>query len=288
VRGKVWHAVDVVVDPGISEAVESALNQLDSIGIEIDLFGKGPGDDLAVTGYFVSRLSDADINAALRAAIGDRDGEIGDPWKFAWRTVEDQDWLTEWKKHWQPTRAGKFLIAPPWIEALGTDDIVIRIEPNMAFGTGTHETTQLCLEAISEVYAPGQSFLDVGTGTGILAIAAAKLGSTQVVACDTDIDAINIARSNAVDNGVDEHIRFFCGGISDELPVHDLVCANLTLDVICPILDLLLVKTSKSLILSGILAEQGGTIADELASRGVKPTLHQKGEWLSVIIDRAA
>src|SRR5205085_3138018 len=104
------------------------------------------------------------------------------------RVVEEIDWLAEWKKHWQPTEVGRFVIAPPWQEIDPGDKILIQIEPNMAFGTGTHETTQLCLDAISELYRPQLTFLDVGTGTGILAIAAAKLGGDQVLACDTDAD----------------------------------------------------------------------------------------------------
>ena len=92
------------------------------------------------------------------------------------REVADEDWLGEWKKSWQPVAVGeRFLIAPPWsVIDDARDRIVIRIEPGMAFGTGTHETTRLCLSAIEEYFA-GESFLDVGTGTGILAIAAAKL-----------------------------------------------------------------------------------------------------------------
>ena len=95
------------------------------------------------------------------------------------RIVEETDWLAEWKKHWRPTVVGKFTVAPPWENVEESGTILIKVEPNMAFGTGTHETTQLCLKAIGERYDPSQSVLDVGTGTGILAIAAAKLGPRQ-------------------------------------------------------------------------------------------------------------
>ena len=84
------------------------------------------------------------------------------------REVQNEDWLAEWKKHWKPTTVGRFVIAPPWENVDDSQKIVIRIEPNMAFGTGTHETTQLCLRAIEANYHPGDSFLDVGTGPGIL------------------------------------------------------------------------------------------------------------------------
>src|SRR5258708_29342780 len=111
------------------------------------------------------------------------------------RAVADEDWLGEWKKSWQPVEVGaRFIIAPPWVEVSHEPNrCVIRIEPGMAFGTGTHETTRLCLVAIEKYFAGG-SFLDVGTGTGILAIAAAKLfPSARLEACDTDADAITIA-----------------------------------------------------------------------------------------------
>src|SRR4029079_18467199 len=100
------------------------------------------------------------------------------------REVPDRDWLAEWKRGWQPVEVGRFIIAPPWSE-ISVNRIVIRIEPGMAFGTGTHETTRLCLKAI-EKYFRGGSFLDVGTGTGILAMAAAKLfPEARIEAVDT-------------------------------------------------------------------------------------------------------
>jgi ribosomal protein L11 methyltransferase len=160
----------------------------------------------------------------------------------------------------------------------------------MAFGTGTHETTQLCLRAIDARYTPGDSFLDVGTGTGILAIAAAKLNlSSQIsdlklVGVDTDVDSINIARENAELNGVS--IELNVGSISDDTPTADFVCANLTLDVIKPILSLLIAKAGKTLVLSGILAEQRGEIVGSLSELGVSdPIVSQAGEWICVVID---
>jgi ribosomal protein L11 methyltransferase len=132
------------------------------------------------------------------------------------REFADQDWLGEWKKSWTPVAAGKqFLIAPPWSEISDANDrIVIRIEPGMAFGTGTHETTRLCLSAL-EKYFDGGSLLDVGTGTGILAIAAAKLfPDARIEACDTDAEAVAIAVENARLNGVAKNILFRVGSAS--------------------------------------------------------------------------
>src|SRR5262249_27224143 len=156
-----------------------------------------------------------------------------------------------WKQSWQPVEIGRFIIAPPWSN-LGDihDRLVIRIEPGMAFGTGTHETTRLCLDAIQKHFAGG-SFLDVGTGTGILASSAAKLfPQASVEACDTDETAIMIARENAQLNGV-EQINFWIGSINDSTASADLVCANLTADVITSIMPALAGVTCGKLILSG-------------------------------------
>src|SRR5205807_7485777 len=158
------------------------------------------------------------------------------------REIADEDWLAEWKKHWQPVEVGRFIIAPPWSEPSATaghpnaENIWIRINPGMAFGTGTHETTRLCLHAIEKYYSGG-SFFDVGTGTGILAIAAAKLSaSAQINACDTDAEAVAIAKENARLNNVEQRITFRVGTVDESIASADVVCANLTAPVIIDLL----------------------------------------------------
>src|SRR5439155_25110506 len=145
--------------------------------------------------------------------------------EFNLREIEDRDWLAEWKKDWRPVQVGRFIIAPPWLESVprasaggSSEAIVIHIDPGMAFGTGTHETTRLCLKAI-EKYFSGGSFLDVGTGTGILAIAAAKMfADAHIAACDTDAEAIAIAKENARLNDVADKIDFQVGSVDEETP----------------------------------------------------------------------
>jgi len=309
---KNWFALEITVDSEVSEAIEFALNELDALGTEINHLDKKATESLCVIGYFNEIPNDKVVQSQLNEALRIYGFTSDAIQKIDSREIEDTDWLLEWKKHWKPTETGKFIIAPSWETVENTAKIVIRIEPNMAFGTGTHETTRLCLRAIEENYA-GESFLDVGTGTGILTIAAAKIKSRgkgqgsrvegqdsrfkdllildprplpldPFSACDTDENSIKIARENAELNAVDG-IKFFVGSISDETPKFDFVCANLTADVILPLLPLLIEKTRKTLVLSGILKEQEDLIVSELQKCGIeKLKIERLGEWISVLI----
>jgi ribosomal protein L11 methyltransferase len=156
----------------------------------------------------------------------------------------------------------------------------------MAFGTGTHETTRLCLVAIEKYFAGG-SFLDVGTGTGILAIAAAKMfPDAHFEACDTDADAIVIASENARLNGVAEKITFRVGTIEETTASADLVCANLTADVIAAMMPALVSVTCGRLVLSGILETQSKALRTRMLQAGVSDLCEtmQDGEWIALVV----
>jgi ribosomal protein L11 methyltransferase len=285
-----WFALEITADSNASEAVEFAFNELEALGTEINNLGKTPSETLTIIGYFNEKPNDETLNSQLSNALQIYDF-TGDAIKqIEWREVENQDWLAEWKKHWKPTVTDRFIIAPTWETVENTDKIVIRIEPSMAFGTGTHETTKLCLKAIEENYDGKMSFLDVGTGTGILAIAAVKFqvsGSKfQVVGCDTDEDSIKIAKENAELNDT-ENIEFYVGSITEETPEFDFVCANLTADVILPILPLLIEKSKSILVLSGILKTQEDLIVEELNKFQITDfKIETDGEWISVLVGR--
>lgn len=281
---KKWFAVDILVDADATEAVESALNMLDALGTEVAFFREGEHLPQSVSGFFNVLPDENEIRSAIDDSLQIYGFGSEAIKSTTTRIVEEADWLAEWKKHWRPTVVGPFVIAPPW-EAVDEDKIVIRIEPNMAFGTGTHETTQLCLKSIADNSRVGQTFLDVGTGTGILAIAAAKLGSDNILAFETDADSVAIAKENAILNGVGEKIEFVHGTLGDEIPQFDLVCANLTIDVIVPLLPLLLAKACATLVLSGILVEQKNIIPAELEKFEISNfRIKTLGEWLAVII----
>jgi ribosomal protein L11 methyltransferase len=289
-----WFALEIRANSAVSEAVEFALNELDALGTEINNLGKVTPETLEIVGYFNKKISEENVRETLKFALNIYSFSTDSVKNFAWHEVENQDWLAEWKKHWKPTESTKFIIAPTWEKLSENEEkIVIRIEPSMAFGTGTHETTRLCLQAIEENYKAGESFFDVGTGTGILAVCAAKIQGKKkkekgkILACDTDQDSIKIAKENAELNNTKE-IEFYVGSIDEKTPKFDFVCANVTLDVIVPMLPLLLEKSIRVLVLSGILKEQEDKIREELQKFGIEnPQIETLGEWISVVVNQA-
>jgi ribosomal protein L11 methyltransferase len=278
-----WHALDVELEAGAREAVEYALMEAGAAGTETE-----NSNDLLihVTGYFESLPQRERVRDELFEALRIYNLPTSSVRDMNVREVAERDWLEEWKQNWQPVEVGRFVIAPSWSKLADTHDrIVIRIEPGMAFGTGTHETTRLCLQAI-EINFSGSSFLDVGTGTGILAIAAAKLfPQAHIEACDTDEKAITIARENARANGVLDQIEFRPGSVDDSTASADLVCANLTADVIVRMMRTLVSLTCGKLILSGILETQIEMVRSALHECGISDfEIAQDGEWVALII----
>lgn len=279
-----WYALDVDIDSTAREAVEYGLMESGALGTETN---DGTDAPVRVTGCFDHTPDRESVRQELANALSVYELPSSSVREMNLREVADEDWLGEWKKNWQPVKTGRFIVAPPWSEVPeASDQLVIRIEPGMAFGTGTHETTRLCLTAIEKYYYGG-SLLDVGTGTGILAIAAAKLfPDARIEACDTDTDAIEIACENARLNGVNKSIAFRVGTVEEATASAEVVCANLTADVILGILPALLGATCGRLILSGILDLQAETVSAKLRECGVSAPIElvQDGEWVAIIV----
>ena len=280
-----WQALDLITTSEAREAVEYALMEAGALGTET---AEGENDTLRVSAYFDQIPDRERVRSELAEALRIYELPSSSVREMNIREVADHDWLLEWKKGWQPVEVGeRFIIAPPWAEISDAHNrIVIRIEPGMAFGTGTHETTRLCLVAIEKYFAGG-SFLDVGTGTGILAIAAAKMfPDAHVEAYDIDADAIAIASENARLNGVADRINFRLGTVEETTASADLVCANLTADVIAAMLPSLISVTCGHLVLSGILNTQSEALRARMLECGVSGPCEtmQDGEWLALVI----
>jgi len=280
---EMWYALDVETEAQAREAVEYALIEAGASGTET---ATDNTDGTRITGYFDGVPDRERVRSELFEALRIYELPSSSVRDMNVREVEQRDWLEEWKKNWQPVEVGRFIVAPPWSNIENPHGhCVIRIEPGMAFGTGTHETTRLCLAAIQKYYEGG-SFLDVGTGTGILAIAVAACApGAHVEACDTDADAIEIARANAVANGVAEVINFRVGSVNEDTPSADFICANLTADAIAKILPTLVALSCGRLVLSGILETQIEAITDQLAQLAITDAeITSEGEWVAITV----
>jgi len=203
-------------------------------------------------------------------------------------TVQDEDWASNWKAYYHPTRVGRRLVVKPTWETYTpqAEDLVIELDPGMAFGTGTHITTRQCLELMEMTLVPGQRVLDIGTGSGILAIAAAKLGAGEVKAIDIDPVAVDTARQNVRQNGVESRVSVEQRDLAEfSTPEADLVTANLTGPVLCQLIERLisLTRPGGRMILSGIGLEQWPQLHTVMAEKGlVVETTDRDEDWVAV------
>ncbi|MBZ0290011.1 MAG: 50S ribosomal protein L11 methyltransferase, partial [Anaerolineae bacterium] len=196
-----WIEVALSVDGESAEAVAELLQRYGHQGVAIEQEGIPPEewDDgealpaklLTIRAYLPADERAEDSKLRLEAALGHMSLMYPMP-KPTYSIVKEDDWAEAWKAHYHPIRIGrKLYIRPLWVDVeIAPDDVVIALDPGMAFGTGTHPTTQLCLEALEDAVQPGVKVLDLGTGSGILAIGAAKLGAAHILALDIDPIAV--------------------------------------------------------------------------------------------------
>ena len=172
------------------------------------------------------------ILARLKAQ--DPDGKYG-RLELEMKGVDEEDWSNAWKKYYHPVQVGEHLVVCPSWEAYDRqpDDVVLTLNPGMAFGTGTHDTTRLCMELLEKYITPQDTVLDVGCGSGILAITAALLGANKIIGCDIDEVAVKVAGENAALNGVQDRIAFHQGDLTSQVEgSFQIICANIVADVI--------------------------------------------------------
>ena len=282
---KVWHAVEVQLARVAETPVTAQLWSANTTGLEIS---EDTPEAITMRAYFEAAPDLEKLTANIHRGLRLCDLPEAALRSIQALTIADQDWLAEWKKGYEPVTIGeKILITPSWkrdkIEA--GERAIVQIDPGMAFGTGTHETTRGCLELL-EKYWHGGSLLDVGTGTGILAIAAVKLvPGSRVIGFDVDPEAIDVALENAEINGVADEVEFEVNKLASfHGQAFDVVLANLTADVIEPLAADFpqVMSAAGTLIVSGILREQGDDVCAALDAQGFELVeAKPDGEWVT-------
>jgi ribosomal protein L11 methyltransferase len=248
---------------GLTVRVTVAAADVDSVAGQLWLAGataiaEAPEADRV---ELIAGFRNRDAAADAAADTGGRVVEVG-----------PEDWLDAWRAYARVVRAGRLVVVPAWIDAPSTapDDVVIRIDPGRVFGHGGHPSTRLILEELDRRVRGGETVLDVGCGSGVLAIAAARLGARRVVAIDVDPDAVTVTKENAVRNGVEVEVS--TTPIADVTGSFDLVLANIGADVLKG-LATDLERRGPLLLLSGLLVDRADDVAAAYAGTATASTL---------------
>lgn len=225
--------------------------------------------------------------AAIEERIGKfRYGEI------LLRTVRETDWANEWKKYFHTTHVGeRVVIRPTWEEyEAGENELVISLDPGMAFGTGTHNTTSMCIAWLQEIVQPGMTVFDVGTGSGILAMVSALCGASEVKAVDIDLVAVRTAAENIAANGLEKKIEVRQGDLLQGTEGEaDIIIANILADIILLILPTIHDKLKQGglFLSSGIIAHRVDDIVRAAGPNGLEVVeVREKGDWRAVLMKR--
>ena len=295
----VWLEASVRVNEELAESVADVMARFAPNGvtlgydeIEPDPDGEGkPRGPLTVRAYLPWGEDVQARRAALEEALWHlgRISVIPEP---VFREVAETDWSIEWKKNYHPFRIGRrLMIVPSWIEwNAAPGDVILRLDPGMAFGTGMHPTTQLCLEALEERITPGTAMIDLGCGSGILSIAGVLLGAARAEGWDIDPEAVRVARENAALNGVAARFDARSGTLEDMLREKrraPVVAANILAGVLKTMLRASLadvVEPGGCLILSGILMEQSAAVEAAVEESGLHLVEKKiREDWVALI-----
>ena len=297
-----WLEVSLIVDGEMAEAVAEVLARfapsgvvIESTAIKANAEDQGhPVGPLRVCAYLEMDTQIEETRQRIEESLWYLGRIRGLP-APVFKTVGEVNWAETWKQHYKPVAIGeRLIIVPAWLESPDETRIPIRIDPGMAFGTGTHPTTQLCLELL-ETYTPqGSDVLDIGCGSGILSIAALKLGAARAFGVDVEPDAIPAAQENAATNGVADQIKIALGSV-DEIKAGifavqqaSLVLANILAPILMRLLDAGmgdLIAFDGTLILSGILEEQIDEMAAKIEEHNLHIVEHRKiDDWVALVV----
>lgn len=247
-------------------------------------------DKPAVTGYLA-----VDEHLEKRRHCLDQNlARLGQAHGFSYQTtcqaIDEEDWAESWKAFFHPQKITPQIVVKPTWHAYSSEpgEIILEIDPGMAFGTGTHPTTVLCIQLLEDYLRPGNSMLDVGTGSGILLIAAAKLGAGAVAGIDLDPLAVSVARKNLEQNRVaDRHADLMCGHLVDNISkTYDLVVANILAEVIIELLDpvVRVIRPGGIFICSGIIEAYQMKVAEKMAACGFDILdVRKEGDWVALV-----
>ena len=295
-----WIEVSLSVDGEAAEAVAELLQRYGHQGVAVEQEDIPPEewDDgeaqparrLTVRAYLPADERAENARLEFETGLGYLNMMYPMP-QPTYRVVKDEDWAEAWKAHYHPVHIGRgLLIRPLWAEAdLEPGDVEIALDPGMAFGTGTHPTTQLCLEALEDRMQHGLRVLDLGSGSGILAIAAAKLGAASVLALDIDPVAVTIGQENVAQNHVTDKIIVQQGSLESLVTSarrFDLIVVNILAKIIIAMCEQHLgdvVRPGGTALFSGIIEDQADDVEVALRKTGLEPTARrQQGDWVLI------
>ncbi len=281
---KKWKIITVEGVKGFEDIAACLLINEGSPGVEIE----EKDERVTMKGYFPSESMTSEKVLAVKKSLADmKEYKL----KITVSTLAEKDWGESWKKYFKPLRIGEHIIVkPPWEEVKVKDkkDIIIDINPAMAFGTGTHPTTKMVIEALEELILSSENvdLLDVGCGTGILSIAALKLGAEKALAIDTDLIAVKEAKKTILRNGINEGIEVRHGEIKTIDGTFSIIVANIIAEVLTDLSAQLLAKMKRGgyLVLSGILKERSSALYDKFTSLGlVECQTYQEEGWVTYV-----
>lgn len=244
-------------------------------------------DEINIKAFFSEEEDIDSILTSLKEQIEEKG--LG---KISTTDLDDEDYLNNWKKYFKPFKIGQnIIIKPSWEEyEEKEDDIIIDIDPGMAFGTGTHETTSLCIEALEERVKTGDTVFDIGCGSGILSIVSAKLGASSLVAIDLDPACVRISKENIENNNLTDKIDVKHGDLLEVLDGEaDVIVANIIAEAILSITGTVkdYLKDGGIFISSGIILDKRDKVLKSLRANGFKvEEIKTQGEWVSIIASK--